>query len=242
MQEFERGWEAFEQGQAQLEGGQFAGQGPSGIGHFNGALWQAQAQVDPGGLPLFEFVPPQDGLPMFELEQEELPREKGENEAGHGQVQEDADTRGATTNVSETESTSSAAAKKKGDDLESVVTSWARDDDGSNAYAPENEMADGVDRMDQQKTESAVSKQIEGGAQGQEQMQVDTSDPGSAFKDGAVQQSDEQAQDKVWERSAPNTEIDACQLPHSALEAQNLEDEAGGEGEEEQQDGMSIDP
>ena len=73
-------------------------------------------------------------------------------------------------------------------------------------------------------------------------MQVDTSDPGSAFKDGAVQQSDEQAQDKVWERSAPNTEIDACQLPHSALEAQNLEDEAGGEGEEEQQDGMSIDP
>ena len=239
MQEFERGWEAFEQGQAQLEGGQFAGQGPSGIGHFNGALWQAQAQVDPGGLPLFEFVPPQDGLPMFELEQEELLlREKGENEGGHGQVQEHADTI-STTNISFTNTTSSAAAKKKGDDLESVS---ACDDNGSNAYASENEMADGVDRMDQQKTESAVSKQIEGGAQEQEQMQVDTSDPGSAFKDGAVQQSDEQAQDKVWERSAPNTEIDACQLPHSALEAQNLEDEAGGEGEEEQQDGMSIDP
>ena len=242
MQEFERGWEAFEQGQAQVEGGQFAGQA-SGMGHFNEALWQggvAQAEVDPGGLPLFEFVPPQDGLPMFELEQEELlPREKGENEGGHGQVQEHADTI-STTNISFTNTTSSAAAKKKGDDLESVS---ACDDNGSNAYASENEMADGVDRMDQQKTESAVSKQIEGGAQGQEQMQLVTSDPGSAFKNGAVKQSDEQAQKKVCER-APNTGIDACELPHSALEVQNFEDEAGGEGagEEEQQDGMSIDP
>ncbi len=38
-------------------------------------------------------------------------------------------------------------------------------------------------------------------------MQVDTSDPGSAFKDGAVQQSDDQAQEKVWERLE--------RLPHS---------------------------
>ena len=74
-------------------------------------------------------------------------------------------------------------------------------------------------------------------------MQLDTSDPGSAFKDRAVQQSDEQAQEKVCKR-ASDAEMDACKLPHSALEVQNFEDEAGGEGagEEEQQDVMSIDP
>jgi len=256
VQEFERGWQAFEPGQAQMQGGQLAGQaqGPASAVHQDGAPWHgdmAPTQLDPAGLPLFELAPPQGGLPMFvELGQEEAPQETGENEDKQGQMGDGDETCGATRDVLETEpssSTCSAAAKENGDDLESALYKRlqagqalhvpglnldgskepARDDDESDAHASDNELVEGVDKMDEENPESAVSMQM-GGDDGEDRMQVDTRDPTHTFQDGRER--------------AVTTEIDSSKVPQSTSEAENPKTEAEEQEQEQEQDGMSADP